>query len=98
VTTSPAPVSETNGRKRQARRPLPPALLRPGDSAAYCGVSRSAWDRLAAAALTPAPIRLGGALAWSRHELKSWTLHGCPPRADWVKIWVALRGRPARRK
>jgi predicted DNA-binding transcriptional regulator AlpA len=80
-------------RKRSKRRRVPPGLLRRPDAARYCGVGCSTWDRLAAAGLTPAPVRLAGSVAWSRRELALWIDHGCPPRAEWAALWQALLAR-----
>jgi predicted DNA-binding transcriptional regulator AlpA len=77
-------------RKRHRRQSPLPGLLRRVPAARYCGVGASTWDRLAAAALTPPAIKLGGSVAWSRRELSAWIDHGCPPRAEWSPIWSAL--------
>ncbi len=74
---------------RRNRRRLPPGLLRREAAARFCGVGESTWDRLTAAALTPAPIHLGGSVGWSRRELALWIDHGCPPRAEWEPLWRA---------
>ncbi|VTR97003.1 : Phage_AlpA [Gemmata massiliana] len=73
------------------RRGLRPGLLRRAGAAQFCGVGASTWDRLCAAGSTPAPIRLGGSVAWSRRELARWIDHGCPARTEWEPIWGALR-------
>jgi predicted DNA-binding transcriptional regulator AlpA len=75
---------------RRKRRRLAPGLLRRVAAARFCGVGASTWDRLAAAGRTPAPIRLGGSVGWSRRELTLWIDHGCPSRAEWEPIWKAL--------
>ncbi|MFO0800083.1 MAG: hypothetical protein U0804_21660 [Gemmataceae bacterium] len=75
------------------RRQLPPGLLTRKAAARYCGRGASTWDRLAAARLTPAPIRLGGAVLWSRAELAAWCRHGCPPRAEWEPAWRQIVAR-----
>ena len=75
---------------RPKRRRLPPGLLRRAAAARYCGVGCSTWDRLSAAGLTPAPIRLAGSVGWSRRELALWIDHGCPPRSEWEPLWQAL--------
>jgi predicted DNA-binding transcriptional regulator AlpA len=80
------------------RRRLAPGLLRRAAAARYCGAGVSTWDRWAAAGLTPAPVRIGGAVLWSRAELAAWCAHGCPRRDAWVPIWTAmLAARRARR-
>jgi predicted DNA-binding transcriptional regulator AlpA len=67
---------------RSKRRRRLPGLLRRKSAARFCGVGASTWDRLTAAGLTPAPIRLGGSVGWSRRELARWIEHGCPARAE----------------
>src|SRR5438270_3541206 len=74
-------------------RGLPPGLLRRAAAARYCGAGVSTWDRWSAAGLTPAPVRIGGAVLWSRHELSSWIAHGCPPRAEWAPVWQSVVAR-----
>ena len=76
--------------KRSARRVVP-GLLRRTDAARFCGVGASTWDRLTAAGRTPAPIRLGGSIGWSRRELTMWIDYGCPPRAEWEPVWRTFR-------
>lgn len=80
---TPAP----HGKSR--RRRIPPGLLRRAEAARYCGAGVSTWDRWTAAGLTPAPVRIGGALAWGRRELTAWIDHGCPTRAVWSAVWHA---------
>ena len=84
---------------KKLRRPVRPGLLRRQQAARYCGgVGVSTWDKWNAAGLTPAPIKLGGAVLWSRRELKLWIDFGCPPRDEWEHLWHALRaGRSAGR-
>ena len=91
MTTS-APTPDAAARKKSARK-LAPGLLRAEDAALFCSHSRSAWDRNNAAGLTPAPVRVGGILGWSRVELSQWILHGCPPRSSWARLWPAIRDR-----
>jgi predicted DNA-binding transcriptional regulator AlpA len=83
------PTAPTDAPRRKPRR-FPPGLLRRKAAARFCGVGASTWDRLTAAGRTPAPIRLGGSVGWSRRELALWIDHGCPPRAEWEPIWNAL--------
>ncbi len=78
--------------KKNPRRRVPPGLLRREAAARYCGgVGVSTWDKWTAAGLTPAPIKLGGAVLWSRRELKLWIDFGCPPRDEWEPLWHTLR-------
>jgi predicted DNA-binding transcriptional regulator AlpA len=79
------------GRKNTHRGRVPMGLLRRAAAARYCGAGVSTWDRWSAAGLTPAPVRIGGAVLWSRHELAAWCRHGCPPRSEWQPLWAALR-------
>ena len=78
---------------RKRRRPVPPGLLRPADAAAFCSTGRSTWDRWSAAGLTPAPLKIGGAVFYSRRELAEWCRRGCPPRDQWRPVWAALLAR-----
>lgn len=75
---------------RPRRRALLPGLLRREAAAEYCSAGLSTWDRMTAAGLTPAPVRLGGSVLWSRRELTAWMDHGCPARATWTPIWQAV--------
>ncbi len=75
---------------RPRRRALLPGLFRREAAAEYSAVGLSTWDRLTAAGLTPEPVKLGGAVLWSRRELAVWIDHGCPNRATWTPIWQAL--------
>jgi predicted DNA-binding transcriptional regulator AlpA len=72
------------------RRRLPPGLLRRKAAAQYCGAGISTWDRWTAAGLTPAPVKIGGAVFWSRHELAEWCRAGCPARKAWAPVWAAM--------
>jgi predicted DNA-binding transcriptional regulator AlpA len=81
--------------KTARRKPISPGLLRRQAAARYLGVGVSTLDRLSAAGLVPQPIRLGGALVWSRHELAEWCRRGCPPQAEWAPIWADLLRRRA---
>jgi predicted DNA-binding transcriptional regulator AlpA len=85
----PAETQPTPPRKPTRRR-TPPGLLRRKDAARYCGAGESTWDRWTAAGLTPAPVRIGGAVLWSRHELAEWCRAGCPDRRTWAPIWAAI--------
>ena len=78
-------------RKKNPLREFVADLLRAQDAARFCACSRSSWDRAAAAALTPAAIRIAGVQGWSRVELREWILQGCPPRAVWSKLWPQVR-------
>jgi predicted DNA-binding transcriptional regulator AlpA len=86
----------TPPRKNPRRRRIPPGLLRRAAAACYCGAGVSTWDRWTAAGLTPAPVKLGGAVLWSRHELAAWCRHQCPPRAAWEPLWRAIARRVAK--
>ena len=88
---SPDPVPFRLHAGSKVPRRISPALLRRTEAADYCGVGASTWDRLSAAGMTPAPIKLGGSVGWSRRELSAWIDHGCPERRAWVPIWTALQ-------
>ena len=95
VTATPATASKKKPRVR--RRLMPPALLDKPDAAAFLSISVSTLDRLSAAGEVPAPVRLGGRLAWNRRELSAWAARDCPDRASWAKLWPTIRDRrPAR--
>src|SRR3954465_11385535 len=69
----------------------PPGLLRRRDAARFCSVGVSTWDRWTAAGLNPAPVKIGGAVAWCRDELAEWQRHGGPNRKTWAPTWARLR-------
>ena len=75
---------------KKLRRRIPAGLLRRKETARYCSAGVSTWDRWAGAGLTPAPVKIGGAVFWGRAELKAWIAHGCPPRSEWLPIWNAV--------
>jgi predicted DNA-binding transcriptional regulator AlpA len=94
VNSTPTPDRTHTSLRTAAGRCLPPGLLRREQAARYCGAGVSTWDRWTAAGLTPAPVRIGGAVFWSRAELAEWCRHGCPPRTQWMPMWQAqLRAR-----
>jgi len=98
ATATPAPDAASNKKSRARRRLLPPALLDKPDAAAFLSISVSTLDRLSAAGEVPAPVRLGGRLAWNRRELSAWAARGCPDRATWAKLWPQIRDRRPARK
>ena len=63
--------------------PLPPALLRRKEAAAYCGRSVPAWDRMVSAGLTPRPIKLGASVLMRKTDLDLWVSLSCPDRATY---------------
>jgi predicted DNA-binding transcriptional regulator AlpA len=69
----------------------PQLMLRRTEAAKACGKGTSTWDKMTAAGLTPAPVKLGGTVLWPAEELTEWCRHGCPPRAEWGPIWASLR-------
>lgn len=76
----------------------PPALLRAPAAAAFCSLSTASWYRHDAAGRVPAPVRIGGCVAWRRAELLSWINAGCPPRAEWeARDATARNGKSASR-
>ena len=60
-----------------------PLLLTPEEAAQLLNVSRSHFLTLDKLGRVPAPVRLGRAVRWRRHELERWIAHGCPPRNRW---------------
>jgi predicted DNA-binding transcriptional regulator AlpA len=68
----------------------PQLMFRRTEAAAACGKGTSTWDKLTAAGLNPAPIKLGGTVLWSAEELAAWIRHGCPDRSTWKAIWREL--------
>lgn len=58
-------------------------LLDACQAAAMCGLSRSAWYKLAATGKAPRPVKLGRSTRWSRAELERWIAAGCPTRDKW---------------
>lgn len=70
------------------RSTLTPAALLVGraEAARLCEVSPASWDRLTAAGKTPASLRLGGRVLWTRHDLESWTSLGCPDRKTYETL------------
>lgn len=69
---------------------LPPLMLRRAEAAAACGKGTSTWDRMTAAGLNPAPIKLGGTVLWSAEELAAWVRHACPDRETWTQRWQEI--------
>jgi predicted DNA-binding transcriptional regulator AlpA len=91
--------SDSMPRRESGSRPRPrlaPAGLRGPDAARYVGISPAAWTRLVAAGRTPAPIRLGGCVLWSRHDLIRWLLSGAPDRAAYQAMLDAAKRGPRR--
>jgi predicted DNA-binding transcriptional regulator AlpA len=71
----------------------PKLMLRRPEAAAACGKGTSTWDRMTAAKLNPAPIKLLGTVLWSAEELAAWVRHGCPPRVEWDLLWRQIARR-----
>lgn len=90
--------SASTARKSKRKRTLIlPRMLGREEAAAFCGVGGvSTWDRYSAAGMTPAPVRLGGAVLWCRAELAEWCRRGCPPRDQWAPVWRELLARRAK--
>ena len=78
------------------RRKSHPGLLRRGAAARFLAISPATLDRHSAAGKLPAPVKIGGCLAWNRRELKAWIDHGCPDRAVWTAVWAGLVKRRAK--
>jgi predicted DNA-binding transcriptional regulator AlpA len=66
-------------------KPLAPEPMQVPDTgaAAMTGISRSHWQRLCVAGLTPAGVKLGRRRLWNVAELRNWIEAGCPPRVEW---------------
>lgn len=72
---------------------IEPIALTRQQAAVYLGMSPSLFSDHLAAGVIPAPARLSGPRStprWSRDELRAWQAHGCPPRAQWERIWPAM--------
>jgi predicted DNA-binding transcriptional regulator AlpA len=83
--TAPAPADPlAHLRDRPEAPTVEPLLLAAAAAARLCGVSEATWYRMAAAARTPAPIRLSrGCVRWRLDELREWIAGGCPARREW---------------
>jgi len=68
-----------------------PLMLRRAQAAAACSKGTSTWDKMTAAGLTPAPVKLLGTVLWNAEELVAWCRHGCPPRDEWKQLWPSIR-------
>lgn len=55
---------------KKARRQFPPGLFRRAGGARFCSAGVSTWDRWTAAGLTPAPVKIGGAVLWPRRAVR----------------------------
>lgn len=71
-------------------RRLRKLLVRRDEAAELCSVGLATWDRMTAAGQNPAPTKLSGCVVWSVAQLREWSRHGCPPRAEWEPLWAAL--------
>jgi predicted DNA-binding transcriptional regulator AlpA len=60
-------------------------LLSADEVAKMCGMSRSAFLRLADAGRTPASIKLERLRRWKRQEILAWIAAGCPVFGLWNK-------------
>jgi predicted DNA-binding transcriptional regulator AlpA len=73
--------------------PEPPDRVQPAAfdaraAAAFVGVSRAHWLRLAASGRAPRGMKLGARRVWSRAELSAWIEAGAPA----LVRWQAMRG------
>jgi predicted DNA-binding transcriptional regulator AlpA len=67
-----------------------PLLLRPGEAAAFLGMSRVGfWRADRAGILGPRAVHVSGP-RFRRQELEDWVARGCPPRSRWT--WPAAAG------
>lgn len=63
-----------------------PLLLNAEQAAALCSIAPSSWWALNSAGRIPQGVRLGKRRLWSRTELESWILSGCPRRDKWQGV------------
>ena len=64
-------------------------LLNRQAAAAYLGVGLTTFDGLNDRGLIPSPVHLGDSdrlPRWSRTEMRSWTIAGCPTRLKWQSM------------
>ena len=66
---------------------IEPLLLNATEAARLCGVGRTLWSEMHAAARVPVPIRFGRRVLWRREELEAWVRAGCPARHRWQETW-----------
>lgn len=58
-----------------------PAMITAQQFAGKMQIStRSLWRKLSGG-LVPQPIRIGGIVRWSLHEVEKWIAEGCPPQS-----------------
>jgi len=66
-------------------------LLRCGEAARLCAVSKVSWHRWDSAGRIPQGLKIGGAKVWRRAELEAWIAAGCPNREKWLLIVAASK-------
>lgn len=65
-----------------------PFLINAADAAERLGISRALLYAMhSSGELGPMPHRFGRRkVVWAVEDLQEWVRHGCPPRAEWVKM------------
>src|SRR4051812_1865393 len=82
-----------SGRKTRKLPPRLPLLLKRKAAAKLCGFSLPTWDRMSAAGLNPAGLKIGGGRMYRTAELVAWVRTGCPRRPHWEILWKTLQKR-----
>jgi hypothetical protein len=93
----PAPNGPPAGHTATRRRRRLPLLVKRKAAARLCGFSVPTWDRMSAAGLNPAGMKIGGSKMYRTAELVAWIRHDCPRRAEWEPLWEAIQKRGNRR-
>ena len=75
----------------------PPLVLRRPVAAEFLGIGATTLDTLNNAGKTPAPVRIGGTVAYRTADLAEWVRLGCPDRAEFEARTAELTV-PARRR
>jgi predicted DNA-binding transcriptional regulator AlpA len=77
----------------RSANPPTPLLVSDHETAAICGVSRSAWHRLRVAGKLLPSNKLGRSVRWRREEIAAWVKAGCPDaRLQCKRAADAIRG------
>jgi predicted DNA-binding transcriptional regulator AlpA len=72
---------------------LAPLLVPARVAGPLCGRSEASWWRDHAAALIPAPVKIGHSTRWRVEELHRWIDAGCPDRKKWDALERVRKGR-----
>lgn len=81
----------SRARPRVEYAPLQRLAINAEQAAELCGVSRSSWDEMTSAGLTPSPIKLRSRSVWPVAELEDWLAAGAPRRDKWLAMRDAAR-------